>query len=392
MTKLAGTTRFDRSDLDLFSAASHDRNPLHLSETYARRTPYGEPVVYGVLGGLAALAHTAERSLLAVSGISMTFRHPLFTGVDYRIEVDAAPSEADRVRIFDGQRLLMTVATSLGGSAAHRAMPLASVKPVLSEPVDRRLEDLRAGLEVSGSYAPSLPDLERLIDRWRLFHKGMSSDAWAALLWVSYLVGMELPGRRALFWSADVQIHARDSGSPAPYAYRARIVRPNVELEYVDIEAELSAVDGLVATAKLRAFVRAESPTSDASLLEALLPQSARLRGKLAIVIGGSRGLGSAIVQALASQGCSVLASYRESVADAERVRTSVRQFVGAVDMIQGDAADEGWCRDTLHPLMATRGGVDILVCNASPRSVRSTCPWTRYSGFGRSWPRASIW
>jgi len=39
--------------------------------------------------------------------------------------------------------------------------------------------------------------------------------------------------------------------------------------------------------------------------------------------------------------------------------------------MIGGDAADEAWCRGVLCPLVASRGGLDILVCNASP-SIRA--------------------
>jgi NAD(P)-dependent dehydrogenase (short-subunit alcohol dehydrogenase family) len=66
-------------------------------------------------------------------------------------------------------------------------------------------------------------------------------------------------------------------------------------------------------------------------------------------------------------QGCTVLATYRESVADAERVKASVERFQGKVEMIQGNAADEAWCRDILYPRVASQGGLDILVCNASP-------------------------
>ena len=55
------TIRFERADLDLFSAASHDRNPLHLCDQYARRTAYGEPVVFGIFGALAALGCLGNR-------------------------------------------------------------------------------------------------------------------------------------------------------------------------------------------------------------------------------------------------------------------------------------------------------------------------------------------
>ena len=75
---------FTTQDLKLFSAASHDRNPLHISETYARATPYGEPVVFGMLGAMAALGQLKERDDKVLQRISLEFRNPLSIGVPYR--------------------------------------------------------------------------------------------------------------------------------------------------------------------------------------------------------------------------------------------------------------------------------------------------------------------
>src|SRR6478752_6043730 len=47
--------RFHEEDLALFSKTSSDRNPLHLSTGYARRTLYGERVVFGALDAVACL-------------------------------------------------------------------------------------------------------------------------------------------------------------------------------------------------------------------------------------------------------------------------------------------------------------------------------------------------
>ena len=46
---------FSAAALDAFRRLSHDENPLHYDAAYARRTPFGAPVVYGMLGVLAAL-------------------------------------------------------------------------------------------------------------------------------------------------------------------------------------------------------------------------------------------------------------------------------------------------------------------------------------------------
>ena len=80
---LSGGLRFETGDLDLFSQASHDRNPLHLSETYARKTPFGERVVFGVLGALCCLAERDTFQDCALSSIDVHFVEPIFVGTDY---------------------------------------------------------------------------------------------------------------------------------------------------------------------------------------------------------------------------------------------------------------------------------------------------------------------
>ena len=75
------TVCFTTQDLARFSAASRDRNPLHLSEEYARSTPYGEPVVFGMLGVLVALGHLADRQDRLLQRLSVEFRNPLSVGI-----------------------------------------------------------------------------------------------------------------------------------------------------------------------------------------------------------------------------------------------------------------------------------------------------------------------
>ena len=52
------------------------------------------------------------------------------------------------------------------------------------------------------------------------------------------------------------------------------------------------------------------------------------LQGKVAIVTGGSRGIGRAIVELLASQGCEVTFFYRGNASAAQDVLTAVAQLV----------------------------------------------------------------
>lgn len=87
----------------------------------------------------------------------------------------------------------------------------------------------------------------------------------------------------------------------------------------------------------------------------------------MALVIGGSRGLGAALVGALASQSSTVLLNYSSSQREAEALRDNLAGTKGEVRLLAGDAADHDWCREQSESVVQEFGGLDFLVCNASP-------------------------
>src|SRR5438270_3653487 len=89
------------------------------------------------------------------------------------------------------------------------------------------------------------------------------------------------------------------------------------------------------------------------------------LRGKKAIVTGGTRGIGHAVASLLAAEGCDVAicARNREAVADtvAGLARAGVRATGGPVD-VADLAALRSWIGEAAEAL----GGLDIFVANVS--------------------------
>jgi NAD(P)-dependent dehydrogenase (short-subunit alcohol dehydrogenase family) len=186
-------------------------------------------------------------------------------------------------------------------------------------------------------------------------------------MWTSYLVGMRLPGKRAMFWHLLLDFAAGHFRHQFPLAYAARVSKFELRYGVLDTCAELSSGGRAFAKAQMRAFVRAPSPIPSPKIMEAVLPTSNLLRGRVALVIGGSRGLGAAISQALALQGCTVVLNYQSSTAEAESVKISVRQFPGTIELARGDASDLHWCQQLRDRIETTYGGLDILICNACP-------------------------
>lgn len=89
------------------------------------------------------------------------------------------------------------------------------------------------------------------------------------------------------------------------------------------------------------------------------------LNGKVALVQGGSRGIGEAIVRRLAAQGASVAFTYVNSAEKAQALATTLNQNGGKVLAIRADAASEAQINAAVNHTVEAFGGLDILVNNS---------------------------
>lgn len=89
------------------------------------------------------------------------------------------------------------------------------------------------------------------------------------------------------------------------------------------------------------------------------------LGGKVAIVTGGSRGIGAAVSLELARQGCDVALTYRGRVDAAQAVAKQIEEMGRRSLPLQADVADFTASEETMQHLLEKLGRLDILVCNA---------------------------
>jgi len=90
-----------------------------------------------------------------------------------------------------------------------------------------------------------------------------------------------------------------------------------------------------------------------------------QLKDQIAIVTGGSRGIGKGIVLALAREGAKVAFVYKGSKDAAEKLEAEVTAAGGTAKAIQGDVADPETGKRIVAAVLADWGRVDILVNNA---------------------------
>ena len=87
--------------------------------------------------------------------------------------------------------------------------------------------------------------------------------------------------------------------------------------------------------------------------------------GKVAIITGGSRGIGAAITQHFVSKGAHVAAGYNRGKEQAEKLASQLGGEKGSISLHQGRVDDFADCQRVVNEVLEKHGRVDYLINNA---------------------------
>jgi 3-oxoacyl-[acyl-carrier protein] reductase len=96
------------------------------------------------------------------------------------------------------------------------------------------------------------------------------------------------------------------------------------------------------------------------------------LSKRMALVTGGSRGIGKSVALALADAGAAVAVNYRERSDEADAVAETIRKNGGRADTFGADVSKHGAVQQMVRDIEARLGPIDILVNNAGMAATRN--------------------
>jgi NAD(P)-dependent dehydrogenase (short-subunit alcohol dehydrogenase family) len=350
--------------VDDFRKLSWDRNDLHWNAGYARRTQFGEPIVYGVALLLAALGRWADGRAFRLKSVHAELKAPAFVGRELELSVT---SDGDTVTavIIDGRN---TVARfkwsaelrgcrepwppSTGFDFSHSRFHLDGAVP--TTPVEIALDNYE--------YALNSDDLGALAS-FGLRPGQLPLAQLQFLFWTSYFVGMQYPGRQALYSSLTIGF-APDRDDEGPSIVLQRITG---KLDLGFGVARIQVTAPFLESATIVAFRRPDPIDYPLSAIENQITTRDLLKGLRMFVSGSSRGFGNVLARCAALMGATLDLHARAESEESHAALKEVRELSPESDIHFADLAQFDQTKKLAQEL-AQSTSPRWIVLNAFPR------------------------
>jgi hypothetical protein len=355
---------FSETSQKLFAGLSGDFNPIHVDAVYVRRLQFGGAVVHGLNLVCRSLDELLSDALLgpvnSLRSLKITFHRSVLVGDKVEFVFKNRDSLLFDVMLNDnnGIKAKMEIQFSTDPRATSASSENEfSFSPAVPECPDR----IEAGETSSISHRHNRQILADLFPNLAL----LPNEQIGALLAFTRLVGMIRPGLNSLFSSFSVQFSNPNEMPDTNMSWRIETLDHRYNVVTI-------AVTSNFCQAQLTSFLRDE-PYHQPSIKEFTGVLKADLfKGRRALVIGGSRGLGEVTAKLLAVAGADVTLTYHTGLDDARRVQAELREAGCACEIVQLDVTESAKAVDAA---LAIHRGADLCFYFASPRISESLEP-----------------
>ena len=352
---------FSFIDIEEFKKISGDANPLHIDEIYARKTPFGETVVYGVLVLLRAISTIKINKGLFLKKINVEFTKAAFIDIPYTVKIATKSEKRITLNVFDGTISILKANLYIEKSNVP-VLPVFTNQKVslLKNPRRLNFSEIRKGDTFTGEYAITQylsPLLDKLSIDW------LTPSQLLTIICSSYIVGMELPGVQALFvgMELDFPIQYPEEGT---LHYCVTVKKTDERVGFVEFQSNYNIGGIHVASGLYKTFLRPDSPSALETTEISVVPKPISLNKKTVLIVGGSRGIGANVAANIANCGANVIICYKKCHEDALIIKN---KYPDKILLLQGDASNLTWCIDAANSILSKFEKLDSILLCATP-------------------------
>lgn len=240
---------------------------------------------------------------------------------------------------------------------------------------DIDFEDIQVGMEFSAEHAFSEADVWRFAElsgdysplhvdpdyaAGTEFGRCVVHGILLASLF-SQVVGMRIPGKRALYLGQDLTFR-RSVLVGESFRVLAKVTAKTAATRSLILATEIRTSDGKVAVSGT-AKVKVRDSARAAATVPALAAAPAQAaHAQVAVITGGTGGIGAGIARALARRGIAVALLYQSNQTRADRVVSGLLEEGGNALAIQADVGDPGQVQAAFERVAREMGGPTLLV------------------------------
>jgi 3-oxoacyl-[acyl-carrier protein] reductase len=361
------------TNVEQFAAFSGDTNSLHCDDQYARTSKFRKRIVHGFLP-LSYLAYLPLDPALQLSSISAIFLQPVHPGDALTLQWEQK-EEVFFFKIKKGQNTVTQGKFQVTAAECQVSFDQnTQVEPLLKGALTEH-ETTFEDIPETTITLPFSMGSEQLLQFSEVLeqHNGTSENTLHAgiatqlmsLSLVSTYTGMYRPGKFATLLDFSVDFTGvADPKEEQEFNGAVKFKSPSTQM--LKSEFEFTSAGTSWATGKVSAEVNDKQIVTPAIGAIAETISQVDLKGKVAVITGGSRGLGAYLAKSLAICGCHVVVNYRSGAQESQAIVDEIaKEGLPKAIAVQADVSNKDAVQNMIEETLSAFGRIDILINNA---------------------------